>query len=365
MISDNKSLGYDDFTPKLMLDEWPHENFFCISISKGGKAVKQESRNYRDFEKLVSDSSMSWVNCCVENAEKDLPVISKEFGFRKEMAHELLSHKTSACLDMGSELGLLLPAVKVRDLHVAVSPIFILIKKNLVLSIHNRTVTRWIRFFNYAETFIGKIPVGIPQDDKISMILQRLLSKNDEKNFENLRIIEEEGDKINALLIDPKSPRIRVGKDIYRMKHALIVYLGVLWASMDVLNALRYGDSDLITDKPALLKEFNRIENDLTKHISLAEHTSEVLASGLEALQSIYNNQLQVLNNRLALIVTWLTVVGTAVLVPNTLATIFGIPSVSEHIGWLQAITLLVVSTVLSAVIAYMVLKKIIPRKVD
>ena len=92
---------------------------------------------------------------------------------------------------------------------------------------------------------------------------------------------------------------------------------------------------------------------------------SSVLASGLEVLQSIYNNQLTVLNNRLSLVITWLTVVGTAVLVPNTLATIFGIPSVSEHIDWQLAVVLLVVSTVLSAVIAYMVLKKIIPRKVE
>jgi len=46
------------------------------------------------------------------------------------------------------------------------------------------------------------------------------------------------------------------------------------------------------------------------------------LSSGLEVTQAIYNNQLQALNNRLAYIVTWLTVLGTAVLVPNTLATV-------------------------------------------
>jgi magnesium transporter len=58
--------------------------------------------------------------------------------------------------------------------------------------------------------------------------------------------------------------------------------------------------------------------------IGLAEHMSEVLASGLEVMQTIYNNQLQSLNNRIALVMTYLTLVGTAVLVPNTLATIMG-----------------------------------------
>lgn len=38
-------------------------------------------------------------------------------------------------------------------------------------------------------------------------------------------------------------------------------------------------------------------------------------------MQSIYNNQLQSLNNRFALVTAYLTVLGTAFLVPNTIAT--------------------------------------------
>ncbi|MCX6799433.1 MAG: magnesium transporter CorA, partial [Candidatus Diapherotrites archaeon] len=81
--------------------------------------------------------------------------------------------------------------------------------------------------------------------------------------------------------------------------------------------------------------------------------------------QSIYNNQLQILNNRLSLIITWLTVLGTAVLVPNTLATVFGIPSISEHIEWHTAVWVLVASSILSAAVSYWAVKKIIPKKVE
>jgi magnesium transporter len=65
---------------------------------------------------------------------------------------------------------------------------------------------------------------------------------------------------------------------------------------------------------------------------------SEVLASGIEATQSIYNNQLtvannqltisnnqlSVLNNRFAKLVAYLTLIGTVLLIPNTLATMLG-----------------------------------------
>ena len=346
-------------------DEWPAETFFCIAVSKDGRTVKQEGKHYKEFKELVESAAISWVNCCIEDVADNIENIAKHFGFRKELARDLLTHKSSAYVDMGSELGLLLPAVKVRNLQVHVSPIYILIQKNLVLSVHSRRVTRWINFFNYAETFMRKIPPNALFNDKITMILIRLLNRNNEKNFENLRIIEEEGDKINRMLIDSDSPRTKLGTEIYGMKHALISYMGALWASMDVLNDLRYGDSELITDDSALLHEITIIANELTSHLALTEHMSEVLASGLEVLQSIYNNQLQILNNRLALIVTWLTVLGTAVLVPNTIATIFGIPSISEHANWQDIMMILTASTIISAVVAYFVIKKMLPKKVE
>jgi magnesium transporter len=70
----------------------------------------------------------------------------------------------------------------------------------------------------------------------------------------------------------------------------------------------------------------------------LSEHMSEVLASGIEATQAIYNNQLTVtnnqltisnnqltkLNNRFALLAAYLAVLGTALLIPNTIATMLG-----------------------------------------
>ena len=65
---------------------------------------------------------------------------------------------------------------------------------------------------------------------------------------------------------------------------------------------------------------------------------SEVLASGIEATQAIYNNQLTIannqltisnnqltiLNNRLAKLAAYLAILGTALLIPNTIATILG-----------------------------------------
>jgi magnesium transporter len=142
--------------------------------------------------------------------------------------------------------------------------------------------------------------------DKLTMLLSRIIDHNNDHNFEHLRQIEEQGDQLNEIMADPYTPRTKLGPEIYHMKHALITYLNTLWATWEVINSLRYGDAELITDNPKLLQRIGILGDDISRQISLSEHMSEVLASGLEVLQTIYNNQLQMLNNRLAFIATWL-----------------------------------------------------------
>ena len=74
------------------------------------------------------------------------------------------------------------------------------------------------------------------------------------------------------------------------------------------------------------------------------------------------------MNNRLALLLTYLTVIGTALLVPNTLATVLGNSAFgmdSGDIGWY--IVLLVVSTIIATWLTFIWVKKsgMIPKQMD
>jgi magnesium transporter len=82
---------------------------------------------------------------------------------------------------------------------------------------------------------------------------------------------------------------------------------------------------------------------------------SNVLSSGLEVMQSIYNNQLQNLNNRFALVTAYLTVLGTAFLVPNTIATIAGsgIMAGTMAAQWWY-LPLLILSTVIATACSFL-----------
>jgi len=71
------------------------------------------------------------------------------------------------------------------------------------------------------------------------------------------------------------------------MKHALIFYLSGLWETSDTLSSLRNGDADLLSDEAQVLDKIGMMAGEVRDQLSLAEHLSEVLASGLECLQSI------------------------------------------------------------------------------
>ncbi|VVB97360.1 CorA-like Mg2+ transporter protein [uncultured archaeon] len=342
---------------------------FCVSLPKsGGRPLKLTGENPHEFIEFLNDSSIAWLNFPVSDITKDAEIISMSLGFSSSLVPTLLSNYLSAYEDRDTEMGLMLPAVMVNKFDVLINPILILIRKDLILTIHDEKVNRLVRFSRYADAFMRKIKPTLIEQDKLSIILTRIIDENNSKNFDHLREIESYGDELSQILMDPKTPRGIIGPEIHKMKHALINYLDTLWATLDVLNSLRHGDAELITDSPKLLARLGILSDDVNRHIALSEHMSEVLASGLEVLQSIYNNQLQVLNNRLALVMTWLTILGTAVLVPNTLATVFSNPAFNMGPAdktWYSL--LLIFSTILATWAAYWWIKKkgLMPFKVD
>ncbi|MDP2845053.1 MAG: CorA family divalent cation transporter [Candidatus Methanoperedens sp.] len=364
--------------PVLVVEEKKEQNIFppsgsqrafCVALpASGGKPLKLTGDNPHEFIQFLKESSIAWLNFPVTDLKKDAEIVAMSLGFSSSLVPTLLSNYLSAYEDRDTEMGLMLPAVTVKKFDVLVSQILILIRKDLILTIHDEKVNRLVRFSRYADAFMRKIKPNLEQQDKLTIILTRIIDENNNKNFDYLREIEAQGDELSKILMDPTTPRGMIAPEIYNMKHALVNYLDTLWATLDVVNSLRHGDAELLTDSPKLLSRLGILSDDVNRHIALSEHMSEVLASGLEVLQSIYNNQLQVLNNRLALVVGWLTLLGTAVLVPNTLATIFSNAAFEmgpEDKWWFSI--LLILSTVISTLMAYWWVKKkgLLPSKVD
>jgi magnesium transporter len=335
------------------------KNAFCVVIGPNGPQ-RMESQTCRDFIEMVKGAHLAWIDYVVEEVERDLLETATRLGFSELLIHNLQKNPRSGYEDFDTELGLMIPAIFMEGFDVRLEPLYILIKGNAIVTLHTREVKRFFRMRRYAETLMRKIPEKLPLTDKITLLLIRIIDENNSRNFDYLVEIEEHGDQLSQELSDPKTPRSIIGPKIYEMKHALIVYLGGLWGTVDTLSSLRYGDAELLTDDEKILDRINALIGEVQAQIGLAEHLSEVLASGLEVLQSIYNNQLQILNNKLAMLVAYLTIIGTALLVPNTIATVAG-NSMFEFTPKDIPIYLwtIVLSTVMATLASWWVLKRV------
>lgn len=331
------------------------KQWFCAGISPSGTIFKRDAESPEQFRDVLNQSAVAWVDYWTNDYAKEAPAAAAQLGFSDLLVSSLTGDSRLTYQDFDTEMGLRLPTIQVRELRVERYPLLVLIRRNFIFSVHPLHVDRrFQRLRRYADTFIKKIRLEVCAEDKLTLLLMRLIDETNERNFEHLRQVEELGDALNKEMANPNVPRQDLGPKIYEMKHALITYLDGLWETVDVLHALRYGDAELITDNPKLLTRMALLADDVNRQIGLAEHLSEVLASGLETLQTIYNNQLQVINNRLSMVVTYLTILGTAFLVPNTLATILSASAFElqpSDIVWY--VPMLVGSTIAATVAAY------------
>jgi len=326
--------------------------FMCVMLKPDGQVVKITDRPLDECLKLIESGDVAWFDYTTLDLEKDLEKVAASAGLSQLPIPKLLSGFYSSYEDADTELGMMFPAVSVKDMDVKVRPLVILMKSNFIMTVHDEDVNRLMKFARYAPTFMKKIKED-NNVDRITRIMERIIDENNDRNFEYLREIEKHGDDISRRLIDEHLDKRIVAQEIYNMKHILITYLNVLWASKDVIESLRYGDADLITDDEKLLGRIGILSDNIERHIELSEQMSNVLSSGLEVMQTIYNNKLQTMNNRFAIVTAYLTVFGTAFLWPNTIATVVG------SLGWdlssvqTEYILFLIVSTIIATVISF------------
>jgi len=350
------------------------KRWFCTGLESTGRTTRQEAESPTIFMEIINRSVTTWVDYITDDPVKDLPVVAAQMGFSEAFISNLACCDQLNYSDFDTEMWLTFPAIQIRGNDVKAHPLVVLIRKNLVFTFHIRTIDkRFLRLRRYSETILKKIPTDIRPEDRLTILLSRILEANNDSNFRHLRVIEEFGDELNKDLMDRDVDKSTLGPKIYEMKHALIIYLNALWESVDVLQAIRYGDAELLTDDPKLVNLSAAMVEQVKSQIGLSEHMSEVLASGIEATQAIYNNQLTIANNQLTIsnnkltlrnnnlskVVAYLTILGTAILIPNTIATVLGNSVWVLGPDFLGAyLTLMITATVVGSVLMWVWIKK-------
>ena len=313
-------------------------------IEEQGVPFKKESIALDEAAKTISIGNLTWIECVVDDIVDETPKILEKLNIKMD-PKVLLSGYVTAYEDAGDTLGIMLPFIVTGDSRTQTSPVLIFMKKDLIVTIHDDYGGKITKLYNYSNSLMRKLPKEPEQwADRQTILLFRLMDEVSETNFSSLRIIVEQAEQLEIDLAGSRQSDRDVGYELSNMKRSLLTFLNAVWATHDTVRNVKFGDPDMLTDDDDILEKFEVILGRLDRQIQMAENVMEVISTGVTIIQTETSNQLTKL-------IVWLTVAATAVLVPNTIATIFGIPDL--QISWTWVIPILAVSTFMSAFITY------------
>jgi magnesium transporter len=337
-----------------------------VSVQPSGTITKHYDLVMSKAIEMAARGAFTWADHTASDIE-DAAEVAEGFGFTGALMSSLRTDKLSEYIDLETELGMRIPSVRVERTEPEIEPCYFLVKENLILTIHGVGASHLMQFSRYADTYLRKMNPSVTLSEKRTLFLIRLLDENCNDHFDQLRFIEDHADSVGYELSEMNIHVKDVGKRIFQVKHTTIVYLSTLWHLLDVINSLRFGDAELIDDNQKILGRLNLMSEDVSRQVELSENMSEVLVSGMDVLQALYNNQLLVINNRMVLALTWMTVLGTALLVPNTLATIFSYVIGLDLPIMIWSVSVILTATTVMSSLAYWWTKSwtVVPRSPD
>lgn len=313
-------------------------------INKDGISFKKENIGIDHAIDMISISNLMWIECVVDDIINETPTILKKVNIKLDVS-VLLSGYLTSYEDIGDTLGIMLPFIVTGSSITQTSPLLIFLKKDLILTIHDDYGGKIQKLHTYSENLLRKLTQDPSRwNDRQTLLLFRIMDEVSEVNFSVLRFIVEKTEQLELDLTNSRQIKRDLSLELSDMKRSILTFLNAVWAIHDIIRNLKYGDSDMLTDNDDILEKFEVILSRLDRQIQTAENVMDVISTGMVIIQTETSNKLTTL-------IVWLTVAATAVLVPNTLATIFGIPNFVEQYTWI--VPILVASTIISTIITY------------
>lgn len=314
-------------------------------LESEGTPFKKPSVQLDEAAHAISIGNLTWIECVVDNIVEETPKILESFGIVMDPS-VLLSGYVSSYEDREDTLGLMIPFVVPGNNTTQTSPLLVFMKKNLIVTIHDDYGGKITRLYKYSNTLLRKLPKEPEQwADRQTILLARIIDEISEANFSILRLIVERAEQFEIDLAGSRQVNRDISLELSNMKTSLLTFLNASWATYDTVHNLKYGDAEIISDNESILAKFEVILGRLDRQIQMSENVMQMVATGANVIQTEVTNKITIL-------IIWWTVAGTAELVPNTIATVFGLMPQHELLfPWV--LTTIVVSAALATTVAY------------
>jgi magnesium transporter len=285
-------------------------------LTSQGTTFKNKEITLQEISQRLAECKTAWIDVVVEDVSRSIRDVIKQLGITYDPT-TLLGGYLSNYEDLGELLALMVPILTFRGGTVIPSPVVILVKRGHVFVIHEPS-NRLQRFSEYIEIFLKRLPKGEEAwADRNTLLLWRLLDEITEHNFVVLRDLVERAEELQIRLTEARQFPRDLSLELSSIKRAIMTFLNAMWATHETVHAIKSGDPEMVSDKEKVLAKFDIILASLDRQIQMAEHTLEILAAGINVVQTG-------LANRLARIITVLTIAFTLSIPGTIIGTFYG-----------------------------------------
>ncbi|RLF16372.1 MAG: hypothetical protein DRN06_05225 [Thermoprotei archaeon] len=297
-----------------------------------GSSKTAELKSLDEALPLAKRAERCWLDLTFEEASTNMSELSK-IGLPINLLSGAVDGKGPSCVFNGTWCLLKLPAVtEARILiHRGFSLIF---NDNFLLSMHPLDVHE-----SEEEMEIPSPHTKRNMAYAVYQLADRLL--NDFGDI--IERVEGELSRLEDEVVESQGRQEVLRKVLLRKRRLLTLSKG-LWQLKDAVHLLRHISPPFIDNE--LDTKLNQVVEEAERQIDLVEMYRVMVSDIINIFATTLSTRLNISVKELTVAMLWLTIIATVIGFPNTVATIFGIPTLAESIQTHWLLLLLLGSTI-------------------
>ncbi|MFH0948924.1 MAG: CorA family divalent cation transporter [Candidatus Aenigmatarchaeota archaeon] len=292
-----------------------------------------------------------WLHVVKPN-ENEIEKIRKDFNISKKVFEKYLKQRQRSMRHSFSPLSFTIIDYYTENGRINLEEIFFVVGENYLVTMSKKHLPHYTDMFNLAEKKLKEL------NNNVAYILYEILDYDVEVNFDVLAITDEKVSDIEKKVLSGKA----VIDEIVELKRYMLKMQRRFWSTQRILFSIKKGLTPIKMNEK-LFELFDDIHDTFAYQTEIASSQRELLTDTLTIYESTLSNRLAKISNRINISLkklTWimfvLTGIATVLTVPNTLATIFGIPTLETN--WQMIAAILLISLLIPTIWFYIFWKK-------
>jgi Mg2+ and Co2+ transporter CorA len=285
-------------------------------------------------------------------SNKEISQLSRDFGVHAKYFTSFLNAKRSTRHSF-KPLCFTIADFVLQKNRITRPRIFYAVGKDFVLTVMEKPLEPF-------DTVFKRISDDVPKMDYTpGLVLYENLDEDTEENFDILSFTENRINELEKEILEGRSTPAVIG-EIVELKRTLTNMSKAFWTSSKILFSIKKGLTPVRLSGSEMML-IDDVHDTFTHQIEIVGSQKEIITDAITIFQVNVSNRLATISNkintsirRLTWIMLLLTGAATILTVPNTVATVFGIPDWPLTTGnWNFVAFVLVLSTILPVIWFY------------